>query len=286
MTHQQSTPIGFAARLFPNYWRPLRQEIAFAEQNGFDCFQVRGQLNGLSEEQLGDDYASLAKALNDAKIFATMEIVVLLDAEGHSQIGTRPLDVLKANLPAIENLACSHVHLHMAPQHAAPEGTWLELEERLLDELAACNQLAHERGFRFAFEHNEPAIRLFPDAERSTAVLKHLPELGFVWDFNHSPPEEAACYIKYAKQVAVLHVSDTPAPELNYHLPLGMGTLDIDAYCRGLLEAGFAGPAILEIGGLPKSGGFGRDTDEALIESAARLRNAWQKAYAALELTS
>jgi|HigsolmetaAR202D_1030399.scaffolds.fasta_scaffold00042_35 Sugar phosphate isomerases/epimerases len=286
MTYQQRTPIGFAARLFPNYWRPLRQEIAFAERHGFDCFQVRGQLNGLTEEQLGDDYASLARALNDAKIFATMEIVVLLDAEGRSQLGTRPLDVLKANLPAIEQLACSHVHLHMAPQHKAPEETWLKLEERLLEELAACNRLAQERGFRFAFEHNEPDIRLFPNAERSLTVLQQNPELGFVWDFNHSPPQEATCYIEYARQLAVLHVSDTPAPELNYHLPLGMGTLDIDAYCRGLLQAGFEGPSILEIGGLPKSGGFGRDTDEALIESAARLRNAWQKAYAALESNS
>lgn len=286
MSDQQPTPIGFAARLFPNYWRPLRQEIAFAEQNGFDCLQLRGQLKGLNEEQLGGDYAGLAQALRDTKIFATMEIVALLDAEGRSQIGTSPLDVLKANLPAIENLACSHVHLHLAPQHAAPDETWLTLEGRLLEELAACNQLAQERGFRFAFEHNEPDIRLFPNAERSIAVLRELPQLGFVWDFNHSPPHEAACYIEYARQLAVLHVSDTPAPQLNHHLPLGMGTLPIDEYCRDLLQAGFTGPSILEIGGLPKSGGFGRDTNEALIESAARLRNAWQKAYAALDLTS
>jgi L-ribulose-5-phosphate 3-epimerase len=38
-----------------------------------------------------------------------------------------------------------------------------------------------------------------------------------------------------------------------------------------LAAAGFAGPAILEIGGLPKSGGYGRDTDEALNKSRQRL---------------
>jgi hypothetical protein len=38
-----------------------------------------------------------------------------------------------------------------------------------------------------------------------------------------------------------------------------------------LFNGGFHGPAILEIGGLPKSGGYGRDTDQALADSLQRL---------------
>jgi L-ribulose-5-phosphate 3-epimerase len=41
-----------------------------------------------------------------------------------------------------------------------------------------------------------------------------------------------------------------------------------------LLDQGFDGIGILEIGGLPKSGGFGRDTDEALIDSLKKLSTA------------
>jgi hypothetical protein len=36
--------------------------------------------------------------------------------------------------------------------------------------------------------------------------------------------------------------------------------------------AHYRGPAILEIGGLPKSGGYGQDTNDALITSRARFQ--------------
>jgi sugar phosphate isomerase/epimerase len=71
--------------------------------------------------------------------------------------------------------------------------------------------------------------------------------------------------------MSMLHVADTPLPEVNHHLPLGLGAIDFSAYMGALLGRGFAGPAILEIGGLPRSGGYGRDTDAALVESRARL---------------
>jgi len=41
-----------------------------------------------------------------------------------------------------------------------------------------------------------------------------------------------------------------------------------------LVAGGYSGPAILEIGGLPESGGYGRDTDDALIVSQHRLKEA------------
>jgi sugar phosphate isomerase/epimerase len=69
----------------------------------------------------------------------------------------------------------------------------------------------------------------------------------------------------------MLHVADTRLPEVNEHLPLGLGTAPLAEYLAVLAAAHFAGPAILEIGGLPKSGGYGRDTDEALVDSRKRL---------------
>jgi sugar phosphate isomerase/epimerase len=49
--------------------------------------------------------------------------------------------------------------------------------------------------------------------------------------------------------MSMLHVSDTPLPATNHHLPLGLGNVDIRS-CTALANAGFHGPAILEIGGL------------------------------------
>jgi sugar phosphate isomerase/epimerase len=88
-----------------------------------------------------------------------------------------------------------------------------------------------------------------------------------VWDLNHTTPEQLDDYLAVTPHMSMLHVADTPLPETNYHLPLGLGTIDFTRYIRELVVRGFRGPAILEIGGLPKSGGYGRDTDEALISS-------------------
>jgi sugar phosphate isomerase/epimerase len=76
--------------------------------------------------------------------------------------------------------------------------------------------------------------------------------------------------------MSMLHVSDTPLPKVNYHLPLGLGSIDFPLYCQALQRGNFTGPAILEIGGLPKSGGYGRDTDAALVDSLQRLAAAAQ----------
>jgi hypothetical protein len=40
---------------------------------------------------------------------------------------------------------------------------------------------------------------------------------------------------------------------------------------RAVIADGFQGPAVLEIGGLPASGGYGLDTDDALVDSRQRL---------------
>jgi hypothetical protein len=64
-----------------------------------------------------------------------------------------------------------------------------------------------------------------------------------------------------------VHVSDTPLPETNHHLPLGRGNVDLTP-----LRTFDDVPLILEIGGLPHSGGPGLDTDDALRDSLERLR--------------
>lgn len=270
-----TVPIGINARLFPSNWRPARDEIAFASANGFRSIQFPGQLHGLDAERLGDPIEAVAAALRATHLIAVMEIVVLVDLEGRTKLGTTLVDVLQANLPAITTLPCAYVHLHLAPSIRADDSLWEALERRLVPQFAACVALARDNGFKLGFEHNEPDIRLFPTVERCVALLDAVPDLGLVWDFNHTPLADVATYLELAQRITMLHVSDTPVPQLNYHYPLGMGAIDFTSYCRGLQDRGFAGPAILEIGGLPKSGGYGRDTDAALIDSARRLHQAF-----------
>jgi len=266
--------IGLNARLFPKNWRPLAQEIAFAKKHGFKSIQISVKAENASEQWFGDSFEKIAQLLTDAGITAVMEIRLFLDKNGLTNDGKSPLEVLKINLPAILALPVKYVHWHWAPgydlQHADAE-TMAGLEQSLVPQLKEAVELADTHNFIFAFEHNEAAIGLHSSAKSCLKTLKQVNGLKFVWDLNHSSDLELEEFIELMPYMSVLHVSDTALPELNYHLPLGQGNIDFVKYFQALKDNNFSGPAILEIGGLPKSGGFGQDTDAALLDSLDRL---------------
>lgn len=266
--------IGFNGRFFPSNWRPALDEIAFAQAHGLTALQFQGKSTGLQAEHLGASFEDARTALQAAGITAVMEMVVPVDTTGHTAEGTTPLDVLQANLPAILGLKCRCIHWHLVPNGKIDAPTAQRIEAIMLPQLTAAVALATQHGFQFGFEHNEPELMLFGTPTGCAMALEAVPNLGFVWDFNHTVPEHLAAFQALTPRMSMLHVSDSPLPEVNYHLPLGMGNIDVHGYCAALRAGGFSGPAILEIGGLPKSGGYGRDTDAALIDSAHRLAEA------------
>ncbi len=267
--------IGMNGRFFPDNWRPAAEEIRFAHTAGFAALQFGGKEEGLTHEHLGASFTETGRALKAADLTATMELLIKLQGDGRTRSGRTPLEVLTANLPAIRNLPCRHVHLHLVLEPPPNES---QLEYALLQTFRDAVKLARQHGFAFAFEHNEPALNFFSTPQSCAATLNAVPELGFVWDFNHTAPEHLFGFKALANRTSLLHIADTPLPEVNCHLPLGLGTVDFTDYLRPLLRAGFQGFAILEIGGLPKSGGYGRDTDDALIDSKNRLEQAFAAA--------
>jgi L-ribulose-5-phosphate 3-epimerase len=270
--------IGMNARLFPNNWRPVREEIGFARQWGFGALQVHGREGGVGVEQLGDEPEVVGGLLREAGLVAVMEIVMRVREDGRTASGVGLVEMLRANLAAIGGLGCVHVHFHLVQAVAMDAAMLREVEARVVPEFAAGVALAQEHGFRLGVEHNEPSIGLLATPEDCGVLLEQVSGLGFVWDLNHSPQEQLAGYLGLAPRMSMLHVADTPLPEVNWHLPLGKGSVDFGRYCEALHNRGFAGPAILEIGGLPISGGYGRDTDEALIESRERFEKALRNA--------
>jgi L-ribulose-5-phosphate 3-epimerase len=191
-----------------------------------------------------------------------------------SEAGVSALDVLRNNLPAIDALGCACVHLHMAAQKGLSPAQMPDIERQALDTFAAGVELGARHGFRFGFEHNAPMTgraHPFVGPDLCAEALAQVAGLSLVWDLNHTPAANVSDFEALIPRMSMLHVSDTPLPMTNAHLPIGMGNLDFQRHWRVLAAAGFAGPAILEIGGLPMSGGYGRDTDEALIESLRRL---------------
>ena len=269
--------LGINARLFPNNWRPALQEIEFAHSVGFEAIQFPGPENGLEEAALGNSFRDVAAALTDTDIAPVMEIIVRLESDSRTTSGRTPLEILQANLPAITRLSCQYVHWHLVPKSPNSIDDYSGFEATFVPEFLQAVELASHAGFVFGIEHNDPDFSLFSDPLQCQRLLEIVTGLSFVWDLNHTTLEHLPEFYKLASRMGMLHISDTLLPEVNDHLPIGLGNIDFAKYFETVIRGGFNGYGILEIGGLPKSGGYGRDTDEALITSKEKLNHVLQR---------
>jgi sugar phosphate isomerase/epimerase len=244
----------FFGRLTGGNWRPPEQELRFAASAGFDTLQIRSDRAGEIEEELGIDAVTLGALFDDIGLEPVLEMLVLHNGEQ----GTLAR-ALRANLSAIEAIGVLRVHIHpVGPTDAAPF---------LRDDFAEAVGVAEEAGLILGCEHNAPGHRLLVEPDDVEALLDAVPGLGFVWDINHTRPEHTERFLALRERFTLVHASDTPLPETNHHLPLGRGNVDFSPL-RDIEDV----PVILEIGGLPISGGPGFDTDEALMDSLEKLR--------------
>lgn len=235
-------------------WRPPAEELAFASQSGFDTLQVQSRRPGELEDELGVTGEELGRLYDDLGVEPALEMLVRHEGEP----GTFAR-ALRANLDYIDAAGFLRVHIH-------PVGP-PESEPFLGDDLAEALEIAEEAGLIFGVEHNAPGHRLLVGIDAVEQMLERVPRLGLVWDINHTPADEVERFVALRERFTLVHVSDTPLPETNHHLPLGRGTVDFSK-----LPPLDDLPFVLEIGGLPHSGGPGLDTDEALRDSLAFLR--------------
>jgi L-ribulose-5-phosphate 3-epimerase len=236
-------------------WRPPAAELRFAAAAGFDTVQIRSDRPGELADELGIDPAALGGLFDDIGIEPVLELLVRHQGEP----GTFAR-ALRSNLDAIDAIGFLRVHIHpVGPAEAAP---------LLAHDLAEAHALAKDAGLLFGVEHNAPGHRLLVGIDEVERLLDELPGLGLVWDINHTAADELGRFLALRERFTLVHVSDTPLPDTNHHLPLGRGNVDFSVL-TGIDDV----PLILEIGGLPHSGGPGLDTDDALLDSRDYLAN-------------
>jgi L-ribulose-5-phosphate 3-epimerase len=246
--------IGMLGRFFPGNWRPPADEIRFAGENGFAAVQIRSDEPGEISGLLRADTAEIGRAFADNGVEPVVEMLLRLNT--HPSIA----DALRANLDALAELGCRRVHVHPVP--GGREVDIDELHRRLPGLFAEAVAVAQDAGLMLGVEHNSVEHRLLVDAQACRALLDDVPGLSFVWDLNHADPRE---YEGLRDRLSLVHASDTPLPVTNHHLPIGRGSVDFSVL------AGVEVPVVLEIGGLPASGGPGFDTDDALRAARAEL---------------
>ncbi len=265
---QPNIRIGHNIRISDDNWRPTLEEIRFAKRAGFAGVQFPDRKTGLLEEILGASFAEVREALEPDHLGTVQLETALETVDVIEQNGLTPLKMLERNLPAIQGLGIQLVHWHLITRE--PESEIPRLEDWLETELATGVQIARDHGFKIAFEHNDKNP-LFSSPQACANMLERVPGLGFVCDLNHFSADQLPDYAALAPQITMLHISDSPLPELNHHRPIGLGKIDFQTYFKAFLEHGFAGLGILEIGGQPWSRGYGQDTDNALEDSLRRL---------------
>jgi L-ribulose-5-phosphate 3-epimerase len=241
-------------RFFSGNWRPPADEIRFAAHNGFAAIQIRCDEPGGIANVLREDPRDTGRAFADTGV----ECVVEMLQRFHEPITVA--EALAANVPALHALGARRVHVHPVPGASHVDAR--ELERIFPEQFAEACELAEREGLILGVEHNSREHRLLVDPGVVAALLAAVPALSFVWDTNHAAPEG---FVELLPRASLVHVSDTPLPQTNHHLPVGRGTVDFSPL-RGVDV-----PLILEIGGLPHSGGPGLDTDEALLDSLVRL---------------
>jgi sugar phosphate isomerase/epimerase len=265
--------IGLNWRMFKDIWRPAIDEIEFAASSGFDAIQFLDRGKGFSEAHLGESISEVSNVLKQSGLTSVMEINVIVGLDGKTKDGDSPIESLKRNLDIIEAFKCQCVHWHLACFDPIDVAILPNLEKSFIPDCEKAVEFSKQLGFRFGIEHNAREVPLLVDTDHCQVLLDAVPDLGFVWDLNHTDINQLSNFQALAPRMSMLHVSDTPLPETNYHLPLGHGNIDFAKYLKPLVDQGFDRPAILEIGGVPHHGGTGRDTDETLVESQQRLRS-------------
>jgi L-ribulose-5-phosphate 3-epimerase len=246
--------IGMLGRFFPGNWRPPAEEVRFAADNGFAAVQIRSDLPGAIEEVLGCDPLDAGRDFAAAGVEPVVEMLLRLN--DHPSIAR----ALRANVPTLAALGCRRVHVHPVPGGSDVDVD--DLERRLPELFDDAVGVAQAADLILGVEHNAREHRLLVEPAACARLLEAVPALSFVWDVNHADPS-AFAFLR--DRLSLVHASDTPLPIVNHHLPIGRGNVDFS------LLAGIDVPVILEIGGLPASGGPGFDTDEALRDSRSRL---------------
>jgi sugar phosphate isomerase/epimerase len=242
-------------RFFPGNWRPPVDEIRFASESGFAALQIRTDAPGEIARDLRADLGEVGRAFAETSVEPVVEM--LLRLSDYPSIAA----ALEANLAALAELGCRRVHVHPVP--GAPNVDVAALEQDLPRLFSEAVEVANAHGLVLGVEHNSREHRLLVEPDSCTSLLAAVPGLSFVWDLNHADPRGFA---SLRDRLSLVHASDTPLPTTNHHLPIGLGNIDFSVL------ASVEVPVILEIGGLPVSGGPGFDSDDALRASQARLR--------------
>jgi RimJ/RimL family protein N-acetyltransferase/sugar phosphate isomerase/epimerase len=217
---------GCLARYFNNY----RDEVQFAQVNGFDFMQIWYDKKGLNLKPLeqllpvilDEGFPSIIHAVLDINeipehISILKEILIKL---GHKQLIIHP--VCKSEPitdKTIYKLVCNM--------------------QKVVEQFNPC-------GITVYIENNSKLDPIFTSPEELRIMFSCIPELEFLLDVAHMENIEHLNELVKVKMPKILHVADRRLEEIHEHLPIGKGNIDFREVFNNVLH-GFEGKIVFEI---------------------------------------
>lgn len=245
--------------------RSLREQIEWLGKNGFDFLDLTLEPPEAASWKI--DPRELKQMLADAGLVVVGHTAPFLPianpVEGLRRAAVhellRCMDVFSQ-----VGVKWMNVHPRTSPMHDHEFAV-----QRNLESLAEL--IEHGRGVGLGvMVENVPGS--FNNARELGELLERLPELGLHLDIGHanlmtSINTTAEILEAYGDRLRHVHLHDNRGGELDLHLPLGAGNIDLAESLRLVKQSGYDGTITLEV--------FSTDRN-LLLYSRDLLRNLWQ----------
>lgn len=229
---------------------PFGEAVAWAGEEGFDFVELL--LDGpYARQRVADRKESMRVTLADAGVDLVVHLPFSVDpGSPFAHVREGAVAELAAGMDLSADLGAEAVVFH--PSSDAWERCWSDPELREfvhagLDELIPA---ARDRGLEPCVEN---VVSDYYDAAAFPELLARYPDASMTFDTSHAllagtdEVEMAAFCREHADRIGHLHLADTRGGD-DEHLPVGMGRIDFATVFAGLVDAGWAGTATLEIG--------------------------------------
>lgn len=255
---------------------PLRQEIEYTAEQGFDFVEITLEPPQAGIEQI--NVPELRRQLRDLGLAALGHTAYYLPlACPFEEVRRAAVEALKRCLEVFSELQVPTMTAH--PDHGILHG--FEVKDILACNVKSFAELVaygKQVGVTVLLENLD---RHLGSAENLQPIFEALPDLGWTLDVAHAnlwtPQNQTDELLHHlGDRLQHVHFSDNYGGRDDLHLPLGAGRLLFPPLVRQLQAAGYDGTVTLEV--------FSRERDYLLL-SREKLRQWWDKAREGCEFS-
>jgi sugar phosphate isomerase/epimerase len=225
--------------------RPLIEQIEWIGAAGFDFLDLTLEPPGAASWSI--DVPAVRQSLGNHNLRVVGHTAPYLPIASPVE-GLRRAAVVEFRrcLDVFRSLEVSWMNIHPG---TAPMYNRAYSIERNLESLRELTSAARDDGLGLMIE-NVPGV--FNSAAQLAEVLEPLPELGLHLDIGHcnlmtQRNTEQEILAAHGARLRHVHLHDNRGGQLDLHLPLGLGNIDLPGAIGALKSAGYDGTITLEV---------------------------------------